>query len=201
MKEKIIEIALQQFLKHGIRKMTVQKLTGPLGVSTKTVYNFFNNKEELLKHCLLKHYSSLAKEFEATKNEGSSPVITMSKIWHKAIEVDFGVNHIFYHDLNYYYPRLQDAVLHKYFKKNITLLEQLVDTGIKQGYLRNDITRALVPVMINVIYSSITRTDQFKKYKLTTKALMQNTIEAYLRGICTEKGLKEIEKNYLSITK
>jgi hypothetical protein len=55
--------------------------------------------------------------------------------------------------------------------------------------------------MINVIYSSITRTDQFKKYKLTTKALMQNTIEAYLRGICTEKGLKEIEKNYLSITK
>jgi len=45
MKEKIIEIALQQFLKHGIRKMTVQKLTGPLGVSTKTVYNFFNNKE------------------------------------------------------------------------------------------------------------------------------------------------------------
>ena len=111
MKDKIIETSLQQFLKHGIRKMTVQKLIEPMGISTKTVYKYFSNKEDLLKHCLLKHYSESVAHFDLLKDETSSPVVTMFKIWYNAIETDFGVNHIFYHDLNYYYPQLQDAVI------------------------------------------------------------------------------------------
>jgi len=59
----------------------------------------------------------------------------------------------------------------------------------------------MIPEVIGVLYSSITRTGQFRKYKLTTFALIQNTIDAYLRGICTEKGLKELKKNYPLITK
>ena len=199
MKEEIIETSLQQFLKHGIRKMTVQKLIGPIGISTKTVYKYFNDKEELLKHCLIKHYSELARDFDITGS--SNPVITILKLWHNAMELDFGVNHIFYHDLNYYYPRLQDSILQRFFKKRFSKLGELMEKGVKQGYFRNDIVPAMIPEVTSALYSSITRTDQFKKYKLTPGVLMQNTIEAYLRGVCTEKGLKELKRNYSLITK
>ena len=199
MKEEIIETSLQQFLRHGIRKMTVQKLIAPMGISTKTVYKYFNDKEELLKHCLVKHYSELAKDFDITGS--SNPVIAIFKLWHNAMELDFGVNHIFYHDLNYYYPRLQDSILHRFFKKRFSKLGELMEKGVKQGYFRNDIVPAMIPEVTSALYSSITRTDQFKKYKLTPGVLMQNTIEAYLRGVCTEKGLKELKRNYSLITK
>ena len=199
MKEEIIETSLQQFLRHGIRKMTVQKLIAPMGISTKTVYKYFNDKEELLKQCLIKHYSELARDFDITGS--SNPVITILKVWHNAMELDFGVNHIFYHDLNYYYPRLQDSILHRFFKKRFSQLGELMEMGIKQGYFRNDIVPAMIPEVASALYSSITRTGQFKKYKLTPGVLMQNTIEAYLRGVCTEKGLKELKKNYSLITK
>ena len=199
MKEEIIETSLQQFLRHGIRKMTVQKLIAPMGISTKTVYKYFNDKEELLKHCLVKHYSELAKDFDITGS--SNPVIVIFKLWHNAMELDFGVNHIFYHDLNYYYPRLQDSILHRFFKKRFSKLGELMEKGVKQGYFRNDIVPAMIPEVTSALYSSITRTDQFKKYKLTPGVLMQNTIEAYLRGVCTEKGLKELKRNYSLITK
>ena len=201
MKEEIIEISLQQFLKHGIRKMTVQKLIEPIGISTKTVYKYFNNKEELLKHCLVKHYSDLARDFDMESSADMNPLITLFKLWYDAMELDFGVNHVFYHDLNYYYPQLQDSILHRFFKKNFSELEKLIQMGIKQGYFRSDIVPALIPEVISVLYSSITRTGQFKRYKLTPGVLMQNTIEAYLRGICTEKGLKELKRNYSLITK
>jgi AcrR family transcriptional regulator len=196
-KEQIIEISLQQFLKHGIRKMTVQKLIEPLGISTKTVYKYFNDKEELLKHCLVKHYSELAKDFNLA---GSNPVITVLNLWHKAMELDFGVNHVFYHDLNYYYPQLQDSILLRFFKKRFSRLDELMKKGINQGFFRNDIVPAMIPEVTGALYSSITRTDQFKKYKLSPRVLMQNTIEAYLRGVCTEKGLKEL-KNYSFVAK
>jgi len=198
-KEEIIETSLQQFLRHGIRKMTVQKLIAPMGISTKTVYKYFNDKEDLLKHCLVKHYSELAKDFDITGS--SNPVIAIFKLWHNAMELDFGVNHIFYHDLNYYYPRLQDSILHRFFKKRFSKLGELMEKGVKQGYFRNDIVPAMIPEVTSALYSSITRTDQFKKYKLTPGVLMQNTIEAYLRGVCTEKGLKELKRNYSLITK
>lgn len=201
MKDQIIEVSLQQFLKHGIRKMTVQKLIEPMGISTKTVYKYFSDKEDLLKHCLVKHYSELAKGFDLLSQEEQNPVIKIFKLWYTAMQLDFGVNHIFYQDLNYYYPQLQDAVLHKFFKKKFSEFGKFVGMGIKQGYFRDDIEPAIIPEVISILYSGITRTNQLKKYKLTPIALMQNTIEAYLRGICTDKGLKELKRNYSLITK
>jgi len=53
----------------------------------------------------------------------------------------------------------------------------------------------VIPEVISVLYSSISRTGQFKKFKLSAAQLMHNTIDAYLRGVCTDKGLKEIKKN------
>ena len=47
MKRKILQTSLEQFLKYGIRKMSVQKLVEPLPISTKTVYKHSKNKEDL----------------------------------------------------------------------------------------------------------------------------------------------------------
>ena len=62
-KERIIEVSLQQFLEHGIKQMTIQNLVEPLGLSTKTVYKYFADKEDLLKQCLFMHYTELYEKF------------------------------------------------------------------------------------------------------------------------------------------
>jgi AcrR family transcriptional regulator len=193
MRDEIVEIALRQFLKYGIRKITVKKLIEPIGISSKTVYRYFKGKEDLLRHCLLKHYSWLAEQFQEMTSEHENPVVALYGIWDRAIELDFGVNHVFYHDLNYYYPRLQDAVLRKLFRMNIVAVQRLIEKGRKQGLFRQDIVPAVIPEVITILYTSITRTNQLKKYKLSTKTLMQNTIEAYIRGICTEAGLEKLK--------
>ena len=57
MKFEILQTSLEQFLKQGICKMSVQTLVQPLNISIKTVYKYFDNKEELQKEALL-FYSS-----------------------------------------------------------------------------------------------------------------------------------------------
>jgi len=201
LKEEIIETSLKQFLKYGIRKMTVQKLIEPMGISTKTVYKYFNNKEELLKECLSLQYSKLFKKFEETQNDDVSPVVIIFRMMYEGIKLDFGANHIFYHDLNYYYPQLQDKVLKKYSNRYYKHFVQLVEKGIKQGHIQNDIRPEIVHEVITGMYASITRTKQFKRFKLSPFIIFKNTIEVYLKGICTEKGLQELDKNYSIITK
>ena len=194
-KDQIIETSLQQFLKHGIRKMTVQKLVEPLGISTKTVYKYFTDKEDLLKICLTVHYERLAKTIAATTgNTLLSPVIILLQLWREAIQLDFGVNHIFYHDLNYYYPQLQDAVMKKVFKKYPIELKEIMEDGQKKGYFRKDSVPDVVLDAIEVLYGNITRTGKFKGSGLSPIQILESTVEVYLRGLCTQKGLQELDQ-------
>src|ERR1700688_4665834 len=115
MREDIIKVSLAGFLKHGIRKMTVQNLVSPLGISTKTVYKYFQNKEDLLRDCLILYYSRLLNEILETIENFPHPVHALVNSWNLIIEADFGITRVFYHDLNFYYPVLQDEILKKYF--------------------------------------------------------------------------------------
>jgi AcrR family transcriptional regulator len=201
LKEEIIETSLKQFLKYGIKKMTIQKLIKPMGVSTKTVYKYFSHKEELLKECLSLQYSRLFEKFAEIQSDEVSAVVTIFRMMYEAMKLDFGSNHIFYHDLNYYYPQLQDKVLKKYSNRYYKDFVQLVEKGIKQGHIKNDIMAEVVLEAITGMYASITRTQQFKRFKLSPFIIFKNTIEVYLKGTCTQKGLQELDKNYSIITK
>src|SRR5277367_6320690 len=127
MKEKIIETSLLEFLKHGIRKMTMQKLVLALGISTKTMYKYFGNKEELLEECLKIHYKESDKEVKNILEGSPNVVVSICSIYSKAIELDFGTNYLFYHDLNYYYPELQDKVIKQYSSGAFKTLTGLID--------------------------------------------------------------------------
>ena len=64
MKNEILQTSLQYFLKHGIRKMSNDKLVEILGISTKTLYKYFKNKEDLLEQSLNYYY---AQQYELLK--------------------------------------------------------------------------------------------------------------------------------------
>lgn len=172
--------------------MTVQKLVIPMGISTKTVYKWFDNKKALLKECLIHHYASLLDDFLSRREMYPNAVAALDDIWKQAIETDFGVNKVFYHDLNYYYPALQDAIIRKYDNKISASVIKLIQWGMDDGYFRKDLQPEIIFETMKVLYSSLTRSDQYRKFRLDPRALAKQTIHIYMRGICTEKGLNEL---------
>lgn len=193
-KLEIAEKCLQRFMRMGIRKMTLLKIVAPLGISTKTVYKYFPGKEALLEYCLDLHYGRLLKGIQPILHSGS-PVIQLFQIWIHATRADFGASHTFYHDLNYYYPRLQDKMIRKHAKTTSQPLLDTFEAGIAEGFFRKELQPAVVLEGIGVIYTALTRTDRFVRYKLAPFILATNTVEVFLRGICTTKGLAELEAN------
>lgn len=85
--------------------MSVQKLIEPLGISTKTVYKYFKNKEELLEEALHLYH---AQQYEMLENLSvdQNAATLFFDIWYKSIEIEYKVNKAFFHDLHYYYPEL-----------------------------------------------------------------------------------------------
>lgn len=189
-KEDLIQNALNQFLLNGIRKMTIQQLTAPLGISTKTVYKHFSSKEELLEACLLIHYGKMSERFKGFAELDKDPASLLFYIFFKGLEEDFNVAPVFYHDLNYYYPEIQDKVIAKYHEIYDTLIINTLKDGMDHGFFRPELNVTIILEALRLLYRSITRTGQYDKYDLTPLELAANTLAVYLRGICTLKGIE-----------
>jgi AcrR family transcriptional regulator len=192
MKPEIINTSLEGFLKKGIRKMTIQKLVEPLGISSKTVYKYFSNKEDVLRACLALHYSGLRSQALIVVESCPNAALALEQVWKQAIHTDFGINRVFYYDLNHYYPALQDEILKKHGGKIEKTLLKLIRDGMTDGYFRKELDPRIIFEAMTIIYRSLTRTDDFRKFRNTAESLASQTILVYLRGICTEKGLKEL---------
>jgi len=195
MREKIIEVSLQQFFNYGIREMTMQKLVLPLGISTKTMYKYFSNKEELLEECLKLHYKEIDKGLLSVIDGSPNAVISLCNVYAKSIELDFGTNHLFYHDLNYYYPELQDKVINLYSHKAGEILTGVIARGIADGDFQANLQPLLVLKALAVLYVSVTRNEVFKDFDAEPAELIKHTINVYLRGICTSKGLQIFDQH------
>jgi AcrR family transcriptional regulator len=195
-KDKIIEVALARFLQFGIRSMTINKLVEPLGISTKTVYKYFESKEELLKECISVFYTGLYNEFSAILKSNENPVVILLSVFRGTLAKDFGVNRDFFHDLNHYYPSLQNAAISRRKGKLGELIMPVMWKGVSEGYFNSDLRPDIAMAGIEVLYSSITRSDRYKQFKTSPNVLFNNLVEVFVRGMCTEKGLKEIENQY-----
>jgi AcrR family transcriptional regulator len=194
-KDKITEVALERFMQYGIRSMTIKKLVEPLGISTKTVYKYFKSKEELLEECLTVLYTGYFNEFNAILTRKDNSVTTLLILFRGALGKDFGVTRAFFHDLNYYYPELQNAAISRTRKNYGDLVLPIVQNGIGEGYFREDILPEIALKGISVLYTSITRSEEYKEYDRSPYELYKNLVEVYIRGMCTEKGIQVIESN------
>jgi AcrR family transcriptional regulator len=194
MKEEILQTSLKYFLKHGVRGMSIQKLVEPLGISTKTVYKYFKNKEELLEEALGLFHGQHRETWNA-KATTESAVVLFFDIWHTGIELQYNVNKAFFEDLLYYYPELlrkKEAELDKEYTKQFI---QIMYNGIAQGAFQKDINPEVIFMGITVLYQAIVREGRFKSFRVSADEILLNTIAPYIRGFCTEKGIKELDNH------
>lgn len=194
MKNAIIKTSLEQFLKHGIRKTSMQKLVGPLGISTKTVYKYFTNKEDLLREALLYYYDQHYQAFERY-SEKENVVVLLCSTWYIAMETETKVNQIFFHDLLYYYTELNEKIYALSIKKFVKIFIRIIKRGINEGLFKEDIVPELVLHGMFILYTAIVRNNHLKKLNLIPLDLLRNTLLIYISGICTRKGIQQFDEH------
>lgn len=193
MKTEILQKSLQQFLKHGIREMNNEKLVELLGISTKTIYKYFKNKEHLLEEALYLYHGQQEK---ILKNlPAKDAVCLFFDLWRTAILAEYDVNNKFFKDLHYYYPELEKKIQAAITKKFTQQFLRIIYLAIEQGSVRKDIKPEVVLESIYVQYEAAARSERFKRFRLTPDSLMLNTLATTIRGICTVKGAEVLDEH------
>jgi AcrR family transcriptional regulator len=198
MKEEILQKSLKLFLEHGIREMSNQKLVDWLGISTKTIYKYFKNKEDLLEQVLYLYHDGQYEMLLSLSSEQNA-ACHFFNVWQIAVQTEYNINHIFYQDLHHYYPELGkkvEGVIAKKFEEHFL---SIIERGIEQGAFRKDILPQVALRSVLTLHRAAVRTEDFKRFGLSAENLLLQTTASYIRGLCTETGLEALEEHIQSL--
>ena len=190
LRERIIEKAMQDFSKHGIRAVKMDMLAKELGISKRTMYEIFEDKETLLFEGI-KVYGERKREYmHSYAEEGHDVIDIIMEAYHMKVEEVRAVNPDFYLDLMKY-PRLAQHMKEAQQKSREGFLA-FMKRGVDDGYFRPDVNYELVPHIFDALGQYILSNSLIQQYSV--EELFSNCFLIALRGFCTDKGMHTIDK-------
>ena len=191
LRERIIEKAMQDFSMHGIRAVKMDDLANELGISKRTLYEIFKDKETLLFEGI-KVYGERKREYlhSYAEDERHHVIDIIMEAYHMKVEEVRAVNPDFYLDLMKY-PRLAQHMKEEQ-QKSLEGFLAFMKRGVDDGYFRPDVNYELVPHIFEALGQYILTNSLVQQYSV--EELFSNCFLIALRGFCTDKGLHTIDK-------
>jgi len=183
------------FLEYGISGQTVEMIAEKIGVTKKTLYNYFESKQEMIE-CFLDYLAiKQRKEIAALMSQGLNPIELMvqfgksiynnSRFYHKKLE----------NDIN---PRYQSSLQSIIYKRRSDLMEFIsfnINKCIKLGYFESDLDADLASKFFLFGIENLF----LSHYRFTPLINGEKEIDHVLyyqfKGMCTPKGLALLRKS------
>ena len=133
-KQRILEKALDIITERGYEGLSMRRLGRHLGMTAATVYNYFQNKEEIYLHVLTRGFELLSDDMLRASKSTDEPfekLRAVLKAW-----LHFGLNQSNYYDimLTLYIPKYRDFVggpLEPLARKELTTALRVMDLIIR----------------------------------------------------------------------
>ena len=192
--DRIIEGSLELFLQAGIKSVTMDDIARHLGMSKKTIYQFFKDKNELVTALVTKRLQDDERDMTEIIGKSSNVIEEMINMMKCSEEIFSRANPIVIHDLQKYHP---EAWKHfQNFKSEVIVrtLEDLLTKGIVQGYIRPDIDVRVIARMRVMQVETGFNASVFPANEFNIWKVQQQLLEHFNFGICTLKGYKLLDE-------
>jgi len=188
--ERIIQGGEELFLTAGIKSVTMDDIARHLGMSKKTIYQFFQDKNELVIALVKKKLKKDEDQMSDIIGRSGNVIEEMINMMKCSEEIFSRINPIVIHDMQKYHP--EAWMQFQNFKSGVLVhtLQELLTKGIKQGYIRPDIDVKIIARMrVNQVELGF-NTTVFPVAEFNTWKVQQQFNEHFNYGICTLKGYK-----------
>ena len=195
MYNKIINTARELIMQRGIRSVTMDEIAAEAGISKRTLYETFVNKEDLLAKLLeflwVEHNNAINNIIANTP----SCIIGILNVLKYSMEAH---NHkfepkkeYFFSDLKKVYPKVAEKG-RKYRDGYLFFLTKHLEKGIEQKTVRGDLKLELISTLLIAQVEGLNNISLIHKFH--PQEVFSTLFLSFCRGISTEKGLKEIEQ-------
>ena len=142
LRQRILDTAMQAFVAQGIKAVRMDDIAQKLGISKRTLYEIYENKEVLLFEGLKKAYAIDERKLMRVAAESKNVMDIIFYAFRRKIEALRSINPAFYSDLERY-PQLL-AFLDEERRRDQRQILGFFSRGVAEGIFRSDIDYELV---------------------------------------------------------
>lgn len=191
---RILEVAMQDFIQRGIRAVKMDDIAGSLGISKRTLYEIFPNKESLLLEGIRLKQAMGEEEmakYVTEKNPNTMDIIM--KFYHMQMEELSSLPLTFITEISRY--PLVTEFLRKKHQKSEENANRFFQRGVKEGYFRSDVDYELISRLGEGMTQNAIARQLYFQYE--PQYIFRNIIFLFLRGFFTQKGLEYIDNTLI----
>ncbi|RDK88288.1 TetR/AcrR family transcriptional regulator [Marinirhabdus gelatinilytica] len=190
MKDKIIEKASEMFLTLGFKSVTMDDIASEMGISKKTIYAHFNNKETIIAVVTDSIFEEVSKDIDCICALEQNPIEEIYEIKKRVLEHMRNEKTSPWHQLQKYYPTIFQNIKNRQCSFMQECVVKNLHRGIEQGLFRNNIDVQFVSRIYFNGVTGIKDSNLFPISMFNGSHLYEMFLEYHLRGIVTPEGRK-----------
>ncbi|HNZ71326.1 MAG TPA: TetR/AcrR family transcriptional regulator [Prolixibacteraceae bacterium] len=185
-RNKIIEGAGELFVENGIKLVTMDMIAQSIGISKRTIYENFRDKNDLVNNFIslaMVDHKKRAYEILAGSKNVIEALFNFG-IFNQSAMKD--VNPLFFNDLKRYHGEVFHKNILTGEARNFELTYTILRRGQNEGVFIKEINLEIANQFIHYMFDFFQKMKEDKQ--CNQNLIWTSVILPYLRGICTEKG-------------
>ena len=194
MKKNIILKATELFMKLGFKSVTMDDIAKEMGISKKTIYTHFNNKETIIGVVTDHVFETVCHDIDAICDLNQNPIQELYAIKKRVMQYMQKEKASPTYQLQKYYPTTYNNIKQRQFSYMQQCVVKNLHRGLEQDLYRKNIE---VQFVARIYFNGITGIKEESLFPHTMfegETLYEMYLEYHLRGIVTPKGRNILKK-------
>ncbi len=192
-KDLITARASELFSKNGIRGVTMNDVSETAGISKRTLYEHFSNKEALLTSCLRYEHSRSLELRTSIEEEARNIIDIIHRHFRHAVILIQEMHPGYLTELQKLHPEVWKKEVEPLLHERDLYVVELVKRGIDQGVFRKNTDPHIVAKLLHAQVDLLADTRVFPLDRFLRADVFRHIIMVFVRGIATSRGLQEID--------
>jgi hypothetical protein len=192
--ERIVLGARELFFRHGLKSITMDDIASQLGVSKKTIYQYYKEKDALINEITAQEIGAHDQEMQHIRKQSKDSIEEILLAMKSVSQMMNRISPAVFYDMQKYYPKSWDIFRDFKMATMTDYVEENLKRGIKQELYRKELNIKIMARLrieeVELGYNALA----FPPDKFNITEVQIAMLDHFLHGIVTLKGYKLISK-------
>jgi AcrR family transcriptional regulator len=193
-KDRILHKANDLFMRYGIRSITMDEIAAQLGISKKTIYQFFTDKDEMVEAVVDKHIQENENKCGRFQDVSENAIHEIFVAVDEMEEMLKAMNPLIMYDLEKHHPKSHRKFRDHIYRFMYQVVRENLDRGISEDLYRTDLNLDIVAKhRLESAFLGFNQ-DVFPHNRYQISEVCRELALLFLHSVASAKGKKLIEK-------
>ncbi len=193
MENKILVSALEMFMKYGVKSVSMDDISRMLGISKKTLYQFIDNKKDLVKSVIIHRMEEEEREVGHIIEHSKDAIHEMVEITRYVHKFLRKLKPSLIYDLQKYHKEVWGMINNHHKTYLHDIIKQNIERGQSEGYYRDDLSPRIISNFYTQLTLALTDESFFPLSEFTPSQLHKELVHYHMYALANSKGRKKLK--------